>query len=66
MKKSILCDFGVGVGAFIHGFVPMDFIIKYAGNNSWYSVPLAVILGIPMYASAASVMPLVEVLTSKV
>ncbi len=56
---------GVGVGAFIHGFVPTDFIIKYAGSNSWYSVPLAVILGIPMYASAASVMPLVEVLTSK-
>ncbi len=56
---------GVGVGAFIHGFVPTDFIIKYVGSNSWYSVPLAVILGIPMYASAASVMPLIEVLTSK-
>ena len=56
---------GVGVGAFIHGFVPTDFIIKYAGSNTWYSVPLAVILGIPMYASAASVMPLIEVLTSK-
>ena len=56
---------GVGIGAFIHGFVPTDFIIKYAGSNTWYSVPLAVILGIPMYASAASVMPLIEVLTSK-
>ena len=56
---------GVGVGAFIHGFVPTDFIVKYAGSNTWYSVPLAVILGIPMYASAAGVMPLIEVLTSK-
>ena len=64
-KIYIYVIIGVGVGAFIHGFVPTDFIIKYAGSNSWYSVPLAVILGIPMYASAASVMPLVEVLTSK-
>jgi uncharacterized membrane protein YraQ (UPF0718 family) len=56
---------GVGVGAFIHGYVPTDFIVKYAGSEAWYSVPLAVILGIPMYASAAGVMPLVEVLTSK-
>lgn len=56
---------GVGVGAFIHGYVPTDFIVKYAGSDAWYSVPLAVVLGIPMYASAAGVMPLVEVLTSK-
>ena len=56
---------GVGVGAFIHGYVPTDFIVEYAGSDAWYSVPLAVILGIPMYASAAGVMPLVEVLTSK-
>lgn len=56
---------GVGVGAFIHGYIPTDFIVKYAGSDAWYSVPLAVILGIPMYASAAGVMPLVEVLTSK-
>lgn len=56
---------GVGAGAFIHGYVPTDFIVEYAGSDAWYSVPLAVILGIPMYASAAGVMPLVEVLTSK-
>ena len=56
---------GVGVGAFIHGYVPADFIAKYAGGDSWYSVPLAVLLGIPMYSNAAGVMPLVEVLTDK-
>ena len=56
---------GVGVGALIHGFVPTDFIAKYTGGNDWYSVPAAVLLGIPMYASAAGVMPLVEVLTQK-
>lgn len=56
---------GVGIGAFIHGYIPTDFIIKYAGTNTWYSVPLAVMLGIPMYSNAAGVMPLIEVLTSK-
>lgn len=56
---------GVAVGALIHGFVPTDFIAKYTGGNDWYSVPAAVLLGIPMYASAAGVMPLVEVLTQK-
>ncbi|QOP45803.1 permease [Sulfurimonas paralvinellae] len=56
---------GVGIGALIHGYVPADFIAKYAGGDNWYGVPLAVILGIPMYSNAAGVMPLVEVLTEK-
>lgn len=56
---------GVGIGAFIHGYVPTEFIVKYAGSNAWYSVPLAVILGVPMYSNAAGVMPLIEALTSK-
>jgi len=56
---------GVGIGAFIHGYVPTDFIVEYAGSNTWYSVPLAVMLGVPMYSNAAGVMPLVEVLTGK-
>lgn len=56
---------GVGIGAFIHGYVPTEFIMKYAGSDAWYSVPLAVLLGVPMYSNAAGVMPLIEVLTSK-
>ena len=56
---------GVGIGAFIHGYVPADFIATYTGGDSWYSVPLAVIMGIPMYSNAAGMMPLIEVLTSK-
>jgi hypothetical protein len=56
---------GVGIGAFIHGYVPSEFIASWTGGKTWYSVPLAVILGIPMYSNAAGVMPLVEVLTSK-
>lgn len=65
-KKIYLYIFvGVGIGALIHGFVPTDFIVEYTGVNDWYSVPAAVLLGIPMYASAAGVMPLIEVLTQK-
>ena len=56
---------GVGVGAFIHGYMPTEVIVKYAGGDAWYAVPLATILGVPMYSNAAGVMPLIEVLTSK-
>jgi len=56
---------GVGVGAWIHGYVPTETIIKYAGPDNPFAVPIAVIAGIPMYSNAAGVMPLVEVLTDK-
>ncbi len=56
---------GVGIGAFIHGYIPAEFIARYAGGDAWYAVPAAVALGIPMYSNAAGVMPLVEVLTDK-
>jgi len=56
---------GVGIGAWIHGYVPADFLSQYAGADKWYAVPLAVIIGIPLYSNAASVIPLVGVLTEK-
>jgi len=56
---------GIGVGAWIHGYVPTDFIVKYASGNSWYAVLLATLIGIPLYSNAAGVLPLVSVLTSK-
>jgi uncharacterized membrane protein YraQ (UPF0718 family) len=56
---------GVGIGAWIHGYVPADLLAKYAGGDKWYAVPLAVILGIPLYSNAAGVIPLVSVLTEK-
>ncbi|HEO99595.1 MAG: permease [Campylobacterales bacterium] len=56
---------GVGIGALIHGYIPADFISKDAGGDAWYAVPVAVVMGIPMYSNAAGVMPLVEVLTAK-
>lgn len=56
---------GVGIGAFIHGYIPADFIAAYAGANNPFAVIVAVLMGIPMYSNAAGVMPLIEVLTAK-
>ncbi len=56
---------GVGIGAFIHGYVPSDLIVRYAGKDNPFAVLIAVLAGIPMYSNAAGVMPLVQVLTAK-
>ncbi|MDY0116457.1 MAG: permease [Sulfurimonadaceae bacterium] len=64
-KIYIYIILGIGIGAFIHGYVPTDFITKYAGGDVWYAPIVAVIVGIPMYSSAAGMLPLIEVLTQK-
>ncbi|HBS47851.1 TPA: hypothetical protein DEO28_00790 [Candidatus Dependentiae bacterium] len=56
---------GIGVGAFIHGYVPTDFLTTYADKTKWYAVPLATLIGIPLYSNAAGVIPIVSVLTQK-
>jgi len=56
---------GIGVGAWIHGYIPADFLANYAGADKWYAVPLAVLIGIPLYSNAAGVIPLVSALTEK-
>jgi len=56
---------GIGVGAWIHGYVPADFLAQYAGSDKWYAVPLAVLVGIPLYSNAAGIIPLVSALTEK-
>jgi uncharacterized membrane protein YraQ (UPF0718 family) len=56
---------GVSIGAFIHGYVPTDMIVRYAGGDNIFAPIIAVLLGVPMYSNVAGVMPLVEVLTSK-
>lgn len=56
---------GIGVGAWMHGYVPTDFLARYVGADRWYAVPFAVLLGIPLYANAAGVLPLVSVLAEK-
>jgi hypothetical protein len=65
-KKIYLYVFlGVGIGAFIHGYIPADFITRYAGGDAWYAPLVGVVMGIPMYSNAAGILPLVEVLTQK-
>jgi uncharacterized membrane protein YraQ (UPF0718 family) len=56
---------GVGVGALIHGFVPRDFVVTYLAVKHWWTVPMAVIIGIPFYANSISVVPVVEALIGK-
>ncbi len=56
---------GIGVGAWIHGYVPADFLARYAGKGNWFAVPLATIIGIPLYSNAAGIIPLVSALTEK-
>lgn len=56
---------GIGIGAFMHGFVPEGFFEFYLAKDSWYGVPLAVILGVPMYANAAGIVPVIQVFVSK-
>ena len=56
---------GVAIGAAIHGWVPQDFILRVAGRGNPFAVPIAVILGIPMYANAAGVIPIIQALTDK-
>lgn len=56
---------GIAIGAWIHGYVPADLLARWAGGNNWYAVPLATLIGIPLYSNAAGVIPLVSVLTEK-
>jgi hypothetical protein len=56
---------GIGVGALIHGFVPEDFMAEIMGKDAWWSVPAAVVVGIPMYSNAAGIVPVVEALLGK-
>jgi len=56
---------GIGLGALIHGWVPADFFIKYAGASNPFGVLLAVLIGIPLYSNAAGVIPIVQALFDK-
>lgn len=64
-KIYIYVMIGVGAGAWIHGYIPTDFIAAYTGEGNPFAVIIAVLMGIPMYSNAAGVMPLIQVLTSK-
>ena len=56
---------GIAIGAAIHGWVPQDFMASFMGKEAWWSVPLAVLIGVPMYTNAAGVIPIVQALLAK-
>lgn len=64
-KIWIYIVIGVGIGAAAHGYVPEDFLTSILGEGNWYGVPLAIILGVPMYSNAAGIIPIVSVLIEK-
>ena len=56
---------GIAVGAGIHGYVPENFMASLMGRDAWWAVPLAVLLGVPMYSNAAGIIPVVQALLGK-
>jgi uncharacterized membrane protein YraQ (UPF0718 family) len=64
-KVWIYVAIGIAVGAGAHGYVPADFMASVMGKSAWYSVPLSVLIGIPLYSNAAGIVPIVSVLIEK-
>lgn len=56
---------GIGIGAFMHSYIPEGFFEQYMSSDNWFAVPLSVILAVPMYANAAGIVPVVEVFVAK-
>jgi uncharacterized membrane protein YraQ (UPF0718 family) len=64
-KVWIYIVIGISVGAGIHGYVPENFMASIMGKSAWWSVPLAVLIGVPMYSNAAGIIPIVQALLEK-
>jgi uncharacterized membrane protein YraQ (UPF0718 family) len=64
-KVWIYVALGIAVGAGVHGYVPEEFMAALMGKSVWYSVPLSVLIGIPLYSNAAGIVPIVSVLIEK-
>lgn len=64
-KVWVYVVLGIAVGAGIHGYVPENFMASFMGSGAWWSVPLAVLIGIPMYSNAAGIIPIVQALLGK-
>ena len=64
-KVWVYVVLGIAVGAGAHGYVPADFMASLMGKSAWYSVPLSVIIGVPLYSNAAGIIPIVSVLIEK-
>jgi uncharacterized membrane protein YraQ (UPF0718 family) len=64
-KVWIYVALGIAVGAGAHGYVPEEFMASLMGKSAWYSVPLSILIGIPLYSNAAGIVPIVSVLIEK-
>jgi len=64
-KVWIYIVIGVALGSLMHGYVPNDFLVKFAGRDNIFAVPLAALIGIPLYSNAAGMIPIVSVLIDK-
>lgn len=64
-KVWLFVALGIAVGAGAHGYVPQDFMSALIGKSAWYSVPLSILIGIPLYSNAAGIVPIVSVLIEK-
>ncbi len=62
---SLYIIIGIAIGGLMHGFLPTGFFEHYINKGQWYAVPLAVLMGVPMYSNAAGVIPVVKVLVAK-
>jgi len=56
---------GIAVGAAVHGYVPENFMASIMGKDAWWSVPLAVLIGVPLYSNAAGIIPILQALLEK-
>lgn len=64
-KVWVYVAIGIAVGAGAHGYVPEDFMASLMGKSAWYSVPLSILIGVPLYSNAAGIIPIVSVLIEK-
>ncbi len=64
-KVWIYILIGIGVGAAVHGYVPENFMASIMGKSAWWSVPLSVLIGVPLYSNAAGIVPIVQALLGK-
>ena len=64
-KVWVYVAIGIAVGAGVHGYVPQDFMAALMGKSAWYSVPISVLIGVPLYSNAAGIIPIVSVLIEK-
>ena len=64
-KVWVYIILGIAVGAAAHGYVPENFMANLMGKSAWYSVPLSILIGVPLYSNAAGIIPIVSVLIEK-